>query len=128
MMQNGVAGPSSAPVGRRQQSEQSSDGPITPHAPYTETNGDKPLPRIVGTDGASTEDGIGSDDLEGHAAGDSKSEWGGGASIRGGMADGSDEMLLTLLASQAAVDCEQLPLGGWEEVDAWKKVCLPPAA
>ncbi|KAL7423756.1 hypothetical protein Q5752_001339 [Cryptotrichosporon argae] len=34
---------------------------------------------------------------------------------------GSDEMLLTLLASQAAVDCELLPVVGWEEVEAWKK-------
>lgn len=40
-----------------------------------------------------------------------------------GLAGGSDEMLLTLLAGQAAVDCEQLPIGGWEEVESWKKVC-----
>lgn len=39
-----------------------------------------------------------------------------------GLAGGSDEMLLTLLAGQAAVDCEQLPIGGWEEVESWKKV------
>ena len=39
-----------------------------------------------------------------------------------GMGGGSDEMLMTLLAGQAAVDCEQLPIGGWEEVDSWKKV------
>ena len=36
---------------------------------------------------------------------------------------GRDEMMLTLLAGQAAVDCEQLPVGGWEEVEGWKKVC-----
>ncbi|WRT65708.1 uncharacterized protein IL334_002655 [Kwoniella shivajii] len=38
-----------------------------------------------------------------------------------GFAQGSDEMLLTLLAGQAAMDCETLPIGGWEEVEAWKK-------
>jgi hypothetical protein len=38
-------------------------------------------------------------------------------------AGGSDEMLMTLLAGQAAVDCEALPVGGWEEVESWKKVC-----
>jgi hypothetical protein len=37
-------------------------------------------------------------------------------------AGGSDEMLMTLLAGQAAVDCEDLAVGGWEEVDTWKKV------
>jgi hypothetical protein len=41
-----------------------------------------------------------------------------------GLTEGHDEMLMTLLAGQAAVDCEQLPIGGWEEVDHWKKVCL----
>lgn len=39
-----------------------------------------------------------------------------------GLAGGSDEMLMTLLAGQAAVDCEQLQVGGWEEVESWKKV------
>ena len=39
-----------------------------------------------------------------------------------GIAGGSDEMLMTLLAGQAAVDCEKLPVGGWEEVESWKKV------
>lgn len=34
---------------------------------------------------------------------------------------GSDEMLFALLAGQAAVDCSQLPIGGWEEVEGWKK-------
>ena len=34
----------------------------------------------------------------------------------------SDEMLLSLLAGQAAVDCDALPVGGWEEVESWKKV------
>ncbi|WWD16501.1 hypothetical protein CI109_100927 [Kwoniella shandongensis] len=38
-----------------------------------------------------------------------------------GIAEGSDEMLMTLLAGQAAVDCESLPVGGWEEVESWKK-------
>ncbi|WWC68630.1 uncharacterized protein I206_102561 [Kwoniella pini CBS 10737] len=38
-----------------------------------------------------------------------------------GFAEGSDEMLLTLLAGQAAVDCERLPISGWEEVESWKK-------
>ena len=38
------------------------------------------------------------------------------------MAGGSDEMLMTLLASQAVVDCEELSIGGWEEVESWKKV------
>lgn len=36
---------------------------------------------------------------------------------------GSDEMLMALLASQAALDCQDMPVGGWEEVDDWKKVC-----
>jgi len=44
-----------------------------------------------------------------------------------GMAGGSDEMLMSLLASQAAVDCETLPIGGWEEVESWKKVCSAPS-
>jgi hypothetical protein len=35
---------------------------------------------------------------------------------------GSDEMLMALMASQAAVDCDALPTGGWEEVESWKKV------
>lgn len=38
------------------------------------------------------------------------------------MGGGSDEMLMTLLAGQAAIDCERLPIGGWEEIDSWKKV------
>ncbi|KAK4687380.1 hypothetical protein P7C73_g2748, partial [Tremellales sp. Uapishka_1] len=38
-----------------------------------------------------------------------------------GIAGGSDEMLMTLLAGQAAVDCETLPIAGWEEVESWKK-------
>ena len=42
-----------------------------------------------------------------------------------GLAGRSDEMLMTLLAGQAAVDCEQLPIGGWEEVESWKKASLP---
>lgn len=41
-----------------------------------------------------------------------------------GMANGSDEMLMTLLAGQAAMDCENLPIKGWEEVDGWKKAGL----
>lgn len=36
---------------------------------------------------------------------------------------GPDDMLLALLAGQAAVDCGELPIGGWEEVENWKKVC-----
>ncbi|WVQ79104.1 hypothetical protein IAT38_001198 [Cryptococcus sp. DSM 104549] len=38
-----------------------------------------------------------------------------------GIAAGSDVMLLTLLAGQAVMDCERLPIGGWEEVESWKK-------
>ena len=38
-----------------------------------------------------------------------------------GFAGGSDEMLMALLAGQAVVDCEKLPVGGWEEVEGWKK-------
>ncbi|KAK8861587.1 hypothetical protein IAR55_002410 [Kwoniella newhampshirensis] len=38
-----------------------------------------------------------------------------------GIGQGSDEMLMTLLAGQAAVDCEDLPVVGWEEVESWKK-------
>ena len=40
-----------------------------------------------------------------------------------GMGSSSDEMLMSLLAGQAAVDCDNLPIGGWEEVESWKKVC-----
>jgi hypothetical protein len=36
----------------------------------------------------------------------------------------SAELLMNLLAGQAAVDCQQLPLGRWEEVEEWKKVSL----
>lgn len=36
--------------------------------------------------------------------------------------DGSDEMLLTLLAGQAVVDAQGMGIGGWEEVEGWKKV------
>lgn len=39
-----------------------------------------------------------------------------------GMGSSSDEMLMSLLAGQAAVDCDNLPIGGWEEVESWKKV------
>lgn len=39
-----------------------------------------------------------------------------------GFAGDPDAMLMTLLAGQAAVDCERLPIGGWEEVESWKKV------
>ncbi|KIR32586.1 hypothetical protein I352_05011 [Cryptococcus deuterogattii MMRL2647] len=35
--------------------------------------------------------------------------------------DGSDEMLLTLLAGQAVVDAQGMGIGGWEEVEGWKK-------
>jgi hypothetical protein len=42
------------------------------------------------------------------------------------MGGGSDEMLMTLLAGQAAVDCARMPIGGWEEVDSWKKVSFQP--
>ena len=45
-------------------------------------------------------------------------------SARMGITGGSDEMLMSLLAGQAAVDCETLPVGGWEEVESWKKVCF----
>lgn len=36
----------------------------------------------------------------------------------------SAELLMNLLAGQAAVDCQQLPVGRWEEVEEWKKVSL----
>jgi hypothetical protein len=35
---------------------------------------------------------------------------------------GGDEMLMALLASQAAVDCDALPIGAWDDVESWKKV------
>ena len=41
-----------------------------------------------------------------------------------GMGGGSDEMLMTLLAGQAVVDCERMQVAGWEEVESWKKVSL----
>lgn len=37
---------------------------------------------------------------------------------------GSDEMVMSLLAGQAVVDCESMSVGRWEEVESWKKVCL----
>jgi hypothetical protein len=40
------------------------------------------------------------------------------------MAQGSDEMLMTLLAGQAAVDCAPFGVASWEDVEGWKKVCL----
>ena len=40
------------------------------------------------------------------------------------MAEGSDEMLMTLLAGQAAVDCEAFGVSSWEDVESWKKVRL----
>jgi hypothetical protein len=33
-------------------------------------------------------------------------------------------MLLALLAGQAAMDCDGLPIGAWEEVESWKKACM----
>lgn len=33
----------------------------------------------------------------------------------------NDEMHLALLAGQAAVDCDKLPISNWEEVELWKK-------
>lgn len=42
-----------------------------------------------------------------------------------GMAGSSDEMLMSLLAGQAAMDCENLPIARWEEVESWKKACRP---
>lgn len=39
-----------------------------------------------------------------------------------GIGDGSDEMLLTLLAGQAVMDTQEMGIGGWEEVEGWKKV------
>ena len=50
-------------------------------------------------------------------------ERGGSTSVSGStdIAGGSEEMMMTLLAGQAAVDCENLPIGIWEEVDSWKK-------
>lgn len=38
-----------------------------------------------------------------------------------GIGDGSDEMLLTLLAGQAVMDTQEMGIGGWEEVEGWKK-------
>ena len=40
------------------------------------------------------------------------------------MSGESAELLMNLLAGQAAVDCQQLPVGRWEEVEEWKKVSL----
>jgi hypothetical protein len=58
----------------------------------------------------------------GHGRDDESDEEPRSTDVGRGMTGGSDEMLMTLLAGQAAVDCEQLPIGGWEEVDSWKKV------
>lgn len=40
------------------------------------------------------------------------------------MSGESAELLMNLLAGQAAVDCQQLPVGRWEEMEEWKKVSL----
>ncbi|WWC96952.1 hypothetical protein V866_003828 [Kwoniella sp. B9012] len=69
------------------------------------------------------------DSSTGHDTGGSTyengTETGGGGDLKEsaimGFAEGSDEMLLALLAGQAAVDCERLPIGRWEEVEGWKK-------
>jgi hypothetical protein len=45
------------------------------------------------------------------------------SSMTGITGGGSDEMLMSLLAGQAALDCETLPISRWEEVESWKKVC-----
>ncbi|WVQ74622.1 hypothetical protein IAR50_004223 [Cryptococcus sp. DSM 104548] len=37
------------------------------------------------------------------------------------LTEGSDEMLLTLLAGQAVMDCQQMGIAGWEDVEGWKK-------
>ncbi|ORX36527.1 Up-regulated during septation-domain-containing protein [Kockovaella imperatae] len=66
-------------------------------------------------------------DQMGSVASDEMDDYGDGVERSGStsgstdIAGGSDEMLMTLLAGQAAVDCENLPVGQWEEVDAWKK-------
>ena len=38
-----------------------------------------------------------------------------------GTGGGSDEMVMSLLAGQAVVDCETMAVGQWEEVESWKK-------
>lgn len=43
-----------------------------------------------------------------------------------GIGGSSDEMLMSLLAGQAVMDCEGLVVGGWEEVESWKKVSQMP--
>ena len=50
-------------------------------------------------------------------------ERGGGPAAGPSMAQGSDEMLMTLLAGQAAVDCEAFGVASWEDAEGWKKVC-----
>lgn len=42
----------------------------------------------------------------------------------GGEMGSSDEMVMSLLAGQAVVDCETMVVGRWEEVESWKKVCF----
>ncbi|ODN97471.1 hypothetical protein L198_04038 [Cryptococcus wingfieldii CBS 7118] len=37
------------------------------------------------------------------------------------LTEGSDEMLLSLLAGQAVMDCQQMGIAGWEDVEGWKK-------
>lgn len=83
----------------------SSDGPVSPREPST--NNFSPFAVMhTGSDGTAYEE-------DGYEA--SKESM--------GLASSSDEMLMSLLAGQAAVDCETLPIGGWEEVESWKKVC-----
>jgi hypothetical protein len=43
-------------------------------------------------------------------------------SSSGHASDDSAGMMATLLANQAALDCEKMPTARWDEVDEWKKV------
>ena len=83
----------------------SSDGPLSPGSHGLALRGGFGG-NNTGSDGTAYEE----DDYEGTKE----------SAMTGG---GSDEMLMSLLAGQAALDCESLPISRWEEVESWKKVC-----
>lgn len=90
----------------------SSDGPLSPRV-----GGNGNMATVQGPFGASNtgSDGTAYDEEEYDATKES--------SMTGITGGGSDEMLMSLLAGQAALDCETLPISRWEEVESWKKVC-----
>jgi hypothetical protein len=90
----------------------SSDGPLSPRYAGAGNMGTAPGPFGASNTGS---DGTAYDEEEYAATKESSMT---------GITGGSDEMLMSLLAGQAALDCETLPISRWEEVESWKKVRL----